>query len=107
MAASHEHRIQSLGALSRNWSTIFSRRRVGGVISRLQDAPAGCDQEFINGALRDHQRQLIAGDLSKAMRVLSLAFCAPELVPHDMVAELETNILVEMLEEATTFANHL
>ena len=39
------------------------------------------------------------------MRVLSLAFCAPELVPHDMVAELETNILVEMLKEATTFAN--
>lgn len=63
-------------------------------------------QEFINGALRDHRRQLITGDPGKAMRVLSLAFCAPELVPHDMVAELETNILVEMLEEATTFADH-
>jgi len=63
-------------------------------------------QEFINGALRDRQRQLTVGDSSRAMWALSLAFCAPELVPHDIFAELETDILVKMLAEATTFADH-
>jgi hypothetical protein len=57
--------------------------------------------------LRSHSERLIAGDPKRAIRQLSLAFCAPELVPHDSFASLDANVLVDMLQEATTFEDHV
>jgi hypothetical protein len=69
------------------------------------DASSSLSQ-FIADELRTQRQFLLAEDPQKAIRSISLSFCAPALVPIELFRALNADTVFSMLEEAVQFADH-
>jgi hypothetical protein len=61
---------------------------------------------FIGNELATERSFHLRGDPRKAMWSIALSFCAPGLVPIELVRTCDTDALIQMLEEATQFPDH-
>jgi hypothetical protein len=62
--------------------------------------------EFISNELLTQRQFLLAREPRKAMRAIALSFCAPGLVPLELLRTLNADAVLLMLEEATQFVDH-
>lgn len=62
--------------------------------------------EFIADELNLQRKFLLAGDPRKAMRSISLSFCAPALVPIELFKSQSAETVISMLDDAVQFADH-
>jgi hypothetical protein len=72
-------------------------------------APVGPSKslaDFMDTELKSHRKILLAGDARKAMRSIALSFCAPALVPIELLREQDADVVLSMVDEAIQFADH-